>query len=201
MSENSFQKDNLGWQLQQLQQKISEWWEFHTSQIVPNISEKDLPSWWDNPIILTIAKIATWLLFACLLSWLGIKIIRILNPYIYDIRNTINLTTKTREKLEPELSITAWLNESQKFQQIGNYREAFRCLYMAMLQRLNDKEIILHQYSRTDGEYLKLIQNLSQPQPYQKLFMTHQQLLFANLEISASVFQECQQAYQEIEDE
>ena len=53
MSENSFQKDNLGWQLQQLQQKISEWWEFHTSQIVPNISEKDLPSWWDNPIILT----------------------------------------------------------------------------------------------------------------------------------------------------
>ncbi|MEL7037229.1 MAG: DUF4129 domain-containing protein [Cyanobacteria bacterium J06592_8] len=201
MSENSFQKDSLGWQLQQLQQKISEWRELQTAQAVPNLPQIDLPLWGNNPIILTIAKTVTWLLFAGLLSWLAIQIIKILNPYIYDIRNRIKLTTKTREKLETELSITAWLNQSKKFQQIGNYREAFHCLYMAMLQRLNDREIILHQPSRTDGEYLELIQNLSQPQPYQKLFMTHQELLFANLEVSASLFQECQQAYQEIKDE
>ena len=100
MSENSFQKDSLGWQLQQLQQKISEWWELQTSQTASNLPKIDLPSWWDNPIILTIAKAVTWLLFACLLSWLAIKILRILNPDIYDIRNSINLTTKTREKLE-----------------------------------------------------------------------------------------------------
>ena len=79
--------------------------ELQTSQTIPNAPKIDLPSWWDNPIILTIAKAVTWLLFACLLSWLAIKILRIINPYIYEIRNSINLTTKTREKLELELSI------------------------------------------------------------------------------------------------
>ncbi|MDJ0556348.1 MAG: DUF4129 domain-containing protein [Microcoleaceae cyanobacterium MO_207.B10] len=201
MSDNSFQKDSLSWQLRQLQQKISEWWELQTTQTAANLPEIDLPSWWDNPIILTTAKTVAWLLFACLLSWLTIKILRIINPYIYDLRNSINSTTKTREKSEPELSINSWLNQSQKFQQTGKYREAFHCLYMANLQRLNDRRNIPHQPSRTDGEYLELIQNLSQPQPYQKLFMTHQQSLFGNLEVSADLFQECQKAYQEIKDE
>lgn len=201
MSENSFQKDSLGWQLRQLQQKISEWWELKTFQTADNLPDVNLPSWWDNPIILTTTKAVAWLLFACLLSWLAIQIIRMINPYIYSIRNQINPRTKTREKLEPELSVTAWLNQSQKFQQTNNYHEACRCLYMAMLQGLNDREIIPNQPSRTDGEYLELIQQLSQPQPYQKLFITHQQLLFGNSDISASVFKECQQAYQQIKDE
>ncbi|MEB3340403.1 DUF4129 domain-containing protein [Okeania sp.] len=201
MSENSFQKDSLGWQIQQIQQQISEWWELQIAKVDPDLPEIDLPSWWDIFTILMIAKIVAWLIFAGLLSWLAIKIIRIINPYFYHIRNSINLTTKTRENLETDLSITGWLNQSQKFQKLGNYGEAFRCLYMAMLQGLNDREIILHQSSRTDGEYLKLIQNLSQSQPYQKLFIIHQQLLFADLEISASMFQECQQAYQQIKDE
>lgn len=201
MSENSFQKDSLGWKLRQIQQKISEWWELKTSQTVDNLPDVDLPSWWDNPGFLTIAKAVAWLLFACLLSWVAIKIIRMLNPYFYGIPDIINSTKKIRDKQEPELSVTVWLNQSQNFQQTGNYREACRCLYMAMLQELNDREIIPNQPSRTDGEYLELIQQLSQPQPYQKLFMTHQQLLFGDAEVSASVFEECQQAYQQIKHE
>ncbi|GGA55561.1 DUF4129 domain-containing protein [Okeania sp. KiyG1] len=201
MSENSFEKDSLGWQFQKLQQKFSEWWELQTSQTTAKLPEVDLPSWLDNPIILIIAKAMAWLLFAFLLSWVAIQIIRLLNPYIYSLRNQINLTTKTREKSQLELSVTAWLNQSQKYQQIGNYREACRCLYMAMLQGLNDRGIISDLPSRTDGEYLELIQQLSQPKPYQKLFITHQQLLFGNLEVSAAVFAECQEAYQQIRDE
>ncbi|NES71111.1 MAG: DUF4129 domain-containing protein, partial [Okeania sp. SIO2D1] len=175
--------------------------ELQTSQTTAKLPEVDLPSWLDNPIILMIAKAMAWLLFAFLLSWVAIQIIRLLNPYIYSIGNQINLTTKTREKSQLELSVTAWFNQSQKYQKIGNYREACRCLYMAMLQGLNDRGIISDLPSRTDGEYLELIQQLSEPRPYQKLFITHQQLLFGNLEVSAAVFAECQQAYQQITDE
>ncbi|NEQ74267.1 MAG: DUF4129 domain-containing protein [Okeania sp. SIO2C9] len=201
MSENSFEKDSLGWQFHKLQQKFGEWWEVQTSQTAAKLPGVDLPYWWDNPIILMIAKAMAWLLFAFLLSWVAIQIIRLLNPYIYSLRNKINLTTKIRTESQLELSVTAWLNQSQKYQEIGNYREACRCLYMAMLQGLHDRGIICDQPSRTDGEYLELIQQLSQPKPYQKLFITHQQLLFGNLEVSAAVFAECQQAYQQITDE
>lgn len=201
MSENSFEKDSLGWQFQKLQQKFGEWWEVQTSQTTAKLPEVDLPSWFDNPMILMIAKGMAWLLFAFLLSWAVIQIIRLLNPYIYSLRNQINLTTENREKSKLELSVTAWLNKSQKFQKIGDYREACRCLYMAMLQGLNDRGIIPDRPSRTDGEYLELIQQLSRPLPYQKLFITHQQLLFSNLEVSAALFAECEEAYQQIRDE
>jgi hypothetical protein len=71
---------------------------------------------------------------------------------------------------------------------------------MAMLQRLNDTGIVQHEPSRTDGEYLQLlIQQLPQPRPYQTLLMTHQQLCFSNVEASPSLFEQCQQAYREIE--
>jgi hypothetical protein len=70
---------------------------------------------------------------------------------------------------------------------------------MAMLQRLNDSGLAPHHSSRTDGEYLQLVQQLSQPQPYQTLIMTHQRLCFSNAEVSSAVFEQCQQAYREIE--
>ena len=116
MSENSFEKDSLGWQFQKLQQQIGEWWEFQTSQTVAKLPEVDLTWWLDNPMILMIAKGMAWLLFAFLLSWVVVQIIRLLNPYIYGVRNQINLTTETREKSKLELSVTAWLNKSQKCQ-------------------------------------------------------------------------------------
>ncbi|NES73174.1 MAG: hypothetical protein F6K24_52295, partial [Okeania sp. SIO2D1] len=71
MSENSFEKDSLGWQFHKLQHKIGEWWELQTSQTTAKLPEVDLPSWLDNPIILMIAKAMAWLLFAFLLSWVA----------------------------------------------------------------------------------------------------------------------------------
>jgi len=68
------------------------------------------------------------------------------------------------------------------------------------LQRLNDVGTAIHQPSRTDGEYLQLIQQLPQPAPFDILIKIHQQLFFENREPSASTFEECQQAYQPIKD-
>ena len=200
MPTDSFEKNSLGWQLGQLQQRFGEWWELQTSQFSPKRPEASVPSWLNSPILWLVARAAFWLLLALLLSWAALQIVRLLSPYFYSLRNQLSQPDdKARETLVSELSVAEWLERSQKFQQQGNYQEACLCLYKAMLQRLNDAGIAPHQSSRTDGEYLQLIQQLPQPQPYQTLLMTHQQLCFSNAEASPSVFEQCQQAYREIE--
>ncbi len=200
MPAGSFEKNNWGWQLSQLQQRIGEWWELQTSRFSLDIPTMSLPSWLKSPLLWLIAKAAFWVLLAFLLSWAVLQIMRSLSPYFYSLRNRLNQSADKAAKTPiSESSVAGWLQRSQKFQQQGNYREACLCLYMAMLQRLNDSGIAPHQPSRTDGEYLQLTQQLPQPQPYQTLLMTHQELCFSHTEASPSVFEQCQQAYREIE--
>lgn len=200
MSISSFEKDSLGWQLSQLGQKIGEWWELQTSRFSPDIPNASLPSWWNWPIVETITKVVTWAMVVFLVIWVGWKLWRRFQPYFYSLTRRLNqpLTTATKTPAK-ELSIDSWLQKAQKFQQQDNYREACQCLYMAMLQRLNDKGIALTEPSRTDGEYLKLVRHLPKPKPYQILLMTHQRLCFSQAEASSSLFEKCQQAYQDIE--
>ena len=202
MSKDSFEKDNLGWQLSQLRQQIGEWWELQTSRFSPDVPNASLPSWWNSPILQAIAKAAIWAIAIFLVIWAGWQLWRWLQPYIYSFTQQLNQPSKPASKTSvPELSVDTWLQRSQKFQQQGNYREACQCLYMAMLQHLNDKGIALHEPTRTDGEYLKLVRHLPKPKPYQTLLATHQRLCFSQTEASSSLFEQCQQAYQQINDE
>ncbi|HSF76258.1 MAG TPA: DUF4129 domain-containing protein [Microcoleus sp.] len=98
------------------------------------------------------------------------------------------------------MSLAEWLLRAQKLQQQGKYRQACRCLYMTVLQRLNDAGTVVDQPSRTDGEYLELIQQLPQPVPYETVIRIHEQLYFGNAEADALTFEQCQQAYQQIKD-
>jgi hypothetical protein len=200
MPTGSFEKNSLGWQMSQLLQRVGEWLELQTSGSTPNRQQESPPFWLDSVLLEMMAKVAFWLLLAWLLSWAALKIMRLLRPYIHSFTHQLtqpaNQATKTPAS---ELSVASWLERSQKFQQQANYREACICLYMAMLQRLHDSGIAKAQPSRTDGEYLQLVQQLPQPQPYQTLLTTHQRLCFSNTEASRSVFEQCEQAYREIE--
>jgi len=197
MSTSFFEKSNWGWQLQQLQQRIGEWWELKTAQNVPKVQT---PSWLDSPILQIIARVIFWVIVMLLLTWFVWQVWQLLRPYIHSFNNPLRQTTdKARKAQARELSVAAWLERSHKFQQDGNYHEACLCLYMAMLQRLSDSEIAPWQPSRTDGEYLQLIESLPKSNPYQTLLMIHQQLCFSNAEASREIFEECQQAYREIE--
>ncbi|MEG4075061.1 hypothetical protein QUA30_20475 [Microcoleus sp. Pol14C2] len=66
MSESSFDKNNLGWQLGQSQQRLQERWELKTAQNIPNVQ---LPSWFDSSILGAIAKATFWLILALLAVW------------------------------------------------------------------------------------------------------------------------------------
>lgn len=71
---------------------------------------------------------------------------------------------------------------------------------MAMLQELNDKNIIPHKISRTDGEYRELLRKMPRSQSYFTLISTHENICFGNADISLQIWQTCQKAYQEIEE-
>ncbi|HEY9652687.1 MAG TPA: DUF4129 domain-containing protein [Coleofasciculaceae cyanobacterium] len=196
MSMGSFEKNNLGWQLSQMRQRVGEWWELKTSQILPNM---ELPSWTTSPILETIIKVIFWVVLGLLIIWIVLQLGQLLYPYLYTLKNQgIQRTNSAIITPICELSVTDWWQRSQKFQQQGNYREACICLYRAMLQQLHDTGIAKHQVSRTDGEYLKVVQQLPQPSPYQTLLTIHQQLCFSKTEASPRMFEQCQQAYRDI---
>ncbi len=195
MPTGSFEKNSLGWQLRQLQQRVGEWWELQTDKFKDSIPDVSVPSWLDSPLL----GIIFGGLLVLLLLWVAWQILRLLRPYFYSFRSQLSQPVdRTAQTQVAELSVAGWWLRSQKFQQQGNYRQACLCLYRAMLQQLNDSGIAPHQSSRTDGEYLQLIQQLSQPQPYQNLLVIHQQLCFGNAEASPLLFDECQQAYRQI---
>jgi hypothetical protein len=197
MSTSPFEKSNWVWQIHQMQQRVGEWWEMITTQNTPKISS---PSWFDAPILQIIAKTIFWGIVGLLLTWFVWQIWQLLLPYLHYFNNPLRQSNEQSRKAQTrELSVAAHLERSRKFQQDANYREACFCLYMAMLQRLSDNEIAPWESSRTDGEYLQLIQSLPKSNPYQTLLMIHQQLCFSNAEASREVFEECQQAYREIE--
>lgn len=199
MSTASFEKTNFFWQLEQSLQQMGEWLELQISRFQPTLPNASLPSWLYSSLLWQIINVIFWIMLAWLISWAVLQVMRRLNPYVYNLKNQLKHSTAQTKNSEHNLSIARWLQQAQKFQQKGNYREACLCLYKAMLQRLNDNGVAPHQPSRTDGEYLQLVQQLPQPQPYQTLLITHQQLCFSNTEASSAMFEKCQQAYQEIE--
>jgi hypothetical protein len=70
-----------------------------------------------------------------------------------------------------------------------------------MLQILNDRGTLVNISSRTDGEYKQSLQQLqlSSFAAYELLLSIHQRLCFSSVEVSQSMFEQCQEAYQEIE--
>lgn len=192
---NEFEKNNLGWQISQFQQQVGEWLELQLSHFgakLPNLPKWSLPGW-----LINLIQAIAWLLLGIVVVWIIWQIWRFLQPYLYSVvfqtANSTHITTQARK-----LSADEWLKRSQAYFGQGNYREACRCLYMAMLQRLDETAIAPHQLSRTDGEYLQLIQQLPNSQSYQTLITTHEQLCFGDAEILPETYNSCQQAYREI---
>ena len=192
MTPAEFEKSSLNWQSQQFGQRVSEWLELQLSGV--SVSAR-LPNWQlsSNTVV-----VICWLLLGAIALWLGWQLIKTLAPYLRQVQRGRG---RSRSAIQPEPQHTAieWLQRAQQQQQQGNYRDACRSLYMAMLQRLHETQQISIEASRTDGEWLQQVQQLPQPQPYQMLIQTHEQACFSSATISAELFNRCQQAYQEIE--
>lgn len=197
MSTAVFEKTNSGWEFSLFQQKIGEWLEYQWYRLQGNLPELPenwgMSSWLSNILI-----IMFWIVLTTFLCWIGLRLWRKFSPDIYNWLKAGNygFADTTSSSI---ISIDELLTKTQQFAQQGNYKEACRCLYLAMLQQLDQQAIIRNQFSRTDAEYLQLLKsNISTMQPYETLIMTHERLCFSNYEILLENYQQCQQAYQQL---
>jgi len=200
MPTSDFQKTSWGWQFDQFQQQVGEWVELQLSRLKPSVPKGFLPDI-DAPWLGELLKAVAWLLLSLVIIWLSWQLWRQFNPVVYSWLSQTEKASITATTSLNELTVTEWLQRSQSYFRQGNYREACRCLYLGMLQRLNDTGIALNDPSRTDGEYLQLLQQLPRSQPYQTLITTHEQLYFGASEILPETFDRCRQAYREISGE
>ncbi|GAP98879.1 DUF4129 domain-containing protein [Leptolyngbya sp. NIES-2104] len=193
MAAEQFQKTDFNWQLQQFFRQVGEWIELNFPQIQPpNVPDPpNWSSWWLEAIF--------WTIIVLFVLWLGFQIYLAVRSYVRRNQAQIAKFLDRSATLEKELTIAQWVRTAQEFQQQGNYREASRALYMAMLQRLNETKLIPGDQSRTDREYSRLVQLLPQSESYQMLLEIHELLYFSNLPISAEMFDRVQKAYGNIE--
>ncbi|MEA5604313.1 DUF4129 domain-containing protein [Nostoc sp. UHCC 0252] len=202
MAIDTFEKTSWSWQLSQLQQQAGEWWEYQFYRFEQALPE--LPNGWSiSPWLSELLKFLFWLVIALFAVWISWRLWREFSPYLYSwLNKSGNLIDSRAKNRSRELSIALLLERSQEFYRQGNYREACRYVYLAMLQQLDQKAIAPHKVSRTDGEYLQLLRSAVTPiQPYETLITTHEQLCFGDAEVLPDNYEQCRQAYWEISQE
>ncbi|NEQ27614.1 MAG: DUF4129 domain-containing protein [Microcoleus sp. SIO2G3] len=189
MATEAFQNNSFNWQLQQLGQRVSEWIELRLANTqLPNPNLQVSPD-----LIVTLC----WAILAAIALWLIWQLFRLLSPYFW--QNVAAQGRSLQRSTAKQRSAADWLRQAQQQQQQGNYREACRSLYLAMLMRLDETKQVPIAASRTDGEYLQCVRQLPRPQPYQLLIQMHEQVCFGNGTITIENFNACQQAYQQID--
>ena len=195
MSAGSFKQDGLGWRINLIKQRFSEWIEYQTSQLDTD---------WDfgSSLLWQIIKFCLWSIIAILLVWMTWQLWLLLRPYWKRWqRASDRYSTFTPPSPTMQLSAADWVARSRSARVEGNYRQAIFCLYQAMLKLLDERRIIPTQLSLTDEEYRRSLSeiSISPLTPYEKLLSIHQRLCFSRAEADQALFEECQQAYQQIE--
>jgi hypothetical protein len=191
---NSAEKTSWRWQLEQIQQQLGEWIEVKLRSDDRDLQLDIFPTWL-GPLLIRL----TWLVLGGLLIWFGYRIIY---PYWRRwLAANRPQTLAVDPSLEKLYTVAELLAKSQEFQRNSDYTQASRWLYLAMLQRLNDANLIPHQFSRTDREYLQLLSAVPTIDIGAILVSIHEQLHFGNERVSIADFDRCQQAYQQIENQ
>ncbi len=188
----NFEKTNLGWQIQRWQMQIGEAME---KALQPD-SKTEVLTWSVPDWVL---RVLFWTIALSLTLWVLWQLYQLFQPYLALEGFVRPRQHKTGPTVAAPLSEAQWLQRSQSLARQGNYREACRALYHALLQKLDAMAIVPAQASRTDGEYLDCLQILPDPRPYQALIQVHEELCFGNAVITQETFHRCEQAYRELE--
>lgn len=194
MVSGTFEKTSLDWQLQQFSQRLGEWFERLLDSRTPNrpnLGLPEFPEWLFRGLF--------WLMVIGTVAWASWQLYELLEPYLATYWRSGRGNPSIAISSQPERSLAEWVRQARTAQQQGDYRAACRALYMATLQQLSDRGMISQELSRTDGEYLNLMQTQNLPRPYQVLIRTHERLCFDRVPASLEVYNRCWQAYQEIE--
>jgi hypothetical protein len=190
------EKTSWRWQLEQLQRQLGEWIEVKLRSDDRDLQLDIFPAWL-GPLLVRI----TWLVLAGLLLWFGYRVIY---PYWRQWKKANKQPTSALDLDAGAIALPIYttaelLAKSQQFQLDRDYTQASRWLYLAMLQRLNDANLIPHQLSRTDREYRNLLSHLPSVDAGAILVSMHERLHFGNEQMTSADFDRCQQAYRQID--
>ncbi len=189
-----FERDSIGWQIDKLSRHWDEWMESNTNTSQP--PDYEAPSV-EMDWLLPFLYASAWLLLIVFLAWLGLITYRLSRNYWLGRRRR---ATRRAEVPYPDRTVAEFLRTAQTLYQQGNYREACRHLYLALLQTLHDRQIIPQQLSRTDGEYRRVLaQKKAVPlQPCTTIINLHERLIFSDLTASPQDFDLCQTAFNQV---
>lgn len=182
-----------GWQWQQTQQRFSEWFEQLLSR--PAKPTQRPRGNWSWAWLEAIAPYITITLCVILALFILYILVRSISAWRLQRQRRRAMAEAIPLELETPVSQSEWLTRAQQYQRQGNFTEAARALYFALLQILHDRGLIPEKRSRTDREYAAITQDLPQPNAFATLLQTHEQLEFAGSQVSAEGFAQCQQAY------
>jgi Domain of unknown function (DUF4129) len=189
---SSIPTSDLPWQWRQTQQRLGEWLELQLNQPSKPGAKPSAP--WS---LQWLAPYITWGLGIALVGLLGFILVRGLRSWQIQRQQRQWRGDPTVVADEPIVSQQEWLTRSQTYQRQGNFTEAARALYFALLGSLADRQIIPEKRSRTDREYVALTQDLPQPEAFATVLQTHEQIQFAGNALSAQDYDHCQQAYRQ----
>jgi Domain of unknown function (DUF4129) len=190
---SEFEKTNPAWDLRLWQQRTGEWFEYLISGWKPpEIPENDpspppeiAPEFWES---------AFWLI----VIGLAIVIVWNLYPIVERYFTQVRPDRPKPPPPVPDLTQSEWLARARLAQSNGDYTQACRALYLAMVKQLQDKSILTPDPSLTNGDYRKLLKTRPQPHAYRTLINAHDESIYTDRPLTQDRYAECDRAYRDI---
>ncbi len=189
----SFATTSWGWQWHQARQWVGEWLELQFT--ASPLNGWDLPEWLPP---LGVQQAILGFVLGAILGWLGLLGWQLGRRYYRQWQRRSPPTATPGRDRNPDATrrVRRWLARSQQYERQGRYRDACDALYRALLHHLDETQIVPQLASRTDREYLRLLQTHPQFASYQTVIQTHEQVHFGDLAASSETWQRCQPAFQ-----
>ena len=154
MSDAAYRTNSFWWQTRKQLSRFNQWLEYRDGQREPR-PDPDLSRW---SLPEEIAQVLFWIIVTVLCIWLASLLYKALEPSIrawWESEQRWTMLGGNKAPAAETHSVQEWMRMAQEQAKTGNYQEACRALYRATLQQLHDTQTLLHDPSRTDGEYLE----------------------------------------------
>ena len=196
MPSTNFEKTNPAWDLRLWQQRSGEWFDRILSGWQPTDSATNPTPVQPPTIPAQLWTVIFWLLVLALVT----TIVWNLYPIVHRI------LTKSRTRQPTEISTqpidhtqTEWFQQAKKAQSQGDYTQACRALYLAMIAKLQAQALIAKDPSLTNDEYRRLLKARSPS--YRTLINAHDESVYTDRPVTQDRYAECDRAYRDIDQE
>ncbi len=92
------------------------------------------------------------------LLWIVFRMLRNWSPREYAARPAHKVAAEEEALAEIERDAGVWLTQAEEWARQGDFRRAYRAVFLAMLLQLDSAELLSYDRARTNGDYLRQLQ-------------------------------------------